>query len=167
MDKALHHSRTILIPSTFGLVIRWRLGWDHTEGEREVGQDCERATERDSRIPKKEEENAPLCKLCIPNPINVKPNSPLIDPLIPIPEKEEEKDHVTDYSSPSPIFMAICEEDTPTLVNNLVPKAIPGEKTDPDRTEEDKLVGDRWDLGNITDEDIEDDADDSNSIYLY
>ena len=63
--------------------------------------------------------------------------------------------------------MASYEEDALTLVNNLVPEATPGEKTDTDRTEEDKMVEDRRDLGNITDEHIGDDADDSDLDYLY
>ena len=95
----------------------------------------------------REEENAPFCKLCIPNPINTKPNSPLFNPLFPDPEEEEEnkreveeKDCTTDYYPPSPIYVVSQEEDVPTLVNNLVPEPTPGEKKDTDRTEEDKTV---------------------------
>ena len=83
---------------------------------------------------KREEENVPLCKLCIPNPINTKPNSPLTDPLVPAYEekkedkREEEEDHATNYYPRSPIYMASNEEDAPTLVNNLVPDLTPGEK---------------------------------------
>ena len=58
----------------------------------------------EARRRKGEEENAPLCKLCLPKPINTKPNSPLVDPFFPaLEEKEEnkrkgeEKDCATDY----------------------------------------------------------------------
>ena len=63
--------------------------------------------------------------------------------------------------------MASYKEDAPTLVNNLVQEATPGERTDTDKTEEDKTVGDRRDVGNITDKDIGDNTDDSDSDYLY
>ena len=74
--------------------------WDKVkqkERKREIGEDHEGATKKDSRCPKRkrEEENVPLYKLCIPindpNPIDVKPNSPLFDALIPTPEKEEKQ----------------------------------------------------------------------------
>ena len=74
-----------------------------------------------SRSQKKEGKSAPLCKLCIPNSINTKPNSPLIDPLIPALEEKEEnkreeegKHHATDYYPPSPIYVASYEEDAST-----------------------------------------------------
>ena len=108
---------------------------------------------------KKREENAPLCKLCVPNPINAKPNSPFIDLLVPTPEEkgenkreEEGKDCTTDYYLQSPIYVACQEEDAPTLVNNLVPEATLEEKKDTDRTEEDKTAEDKRDLIGITDE---------------
>ena len=53
--------------------------------------------------------------------------------------------------------MASHEEDTPTLVNNLVSETTPGEKKNIDRTKEDKTAEDRRELIEITDEDIEED----------
>ena len=87
----------------------------------------------------KEDENTPICKLCktIGDPCSfaIKLNSPLFDPLIPIPEKEKggeeegkELDHIADYYAPSPMYIASNEEDAPTLVNNLMPEATPEEK---------------------------------------
>ena len=53
------------------------------------------------RRKKREEENA---QLCLPNLINIKPNSPLINPFVPVPEEKEEnkrqeenKNCTTDY----------------------------------------------------------------------
>ena len=127
-----------------------------------------------SRRRKREEENAPLCKLCIPNPINTKPNSPLIDPLVPAPEEKEEnkkeedkKDCATDYYPQSSIYVASHEEDAPNVVNSLVPELTPGEKKDTDRTEEDKTAEDRRDVIVITDEDIGEDNLDSDLGYFY
>ena len=103
-----------------------------------------------------------LNKLCIPNPINAKPNSALIDPLVPaLEEKEEkkreqeEKEHATGYYKQA-IYMASHEEDSPALVSNLVPEPTPEEKKDTDRTEEDKKAEDR-NLIEITNKDIGDD----------
>ena len=65
--------------------------------------------------------------------------------------------------------MTSHEEDIPTLVNNLVPEQMAGEKKDRDRREEDKTAEDRRDLIEITDEDIgQDNLDlDSDLDYFY
>ena len=70
-----------------------------------------------NRRKKKEEENAPLCRSCAPELISTKPNSPLIDLLVPAQEekeknkrKEKEKDHETEYYPPSSIYVASYEE---------------------------------------------------------
>ena len=94
--------------------------------------------------------------------------------LIPIKEKEEkqreeegkELDPVTDYYPPSPMYTVSYEEDTPALVNNLVPEAAPEEKMTKDQTKE-KLIEDGGDSGDNTDEDTGEDADDSDSDYIY
>ena len=60
--------------------------------------------------------------------------------------QEKDKDCVTHYFPPGPIYMASYEEDTPTLVNNLVPEPTPKEKKDTDKKEENKTTEDRGDL---------------------
>ena len=94
------------------------MGWNQAERERLdkiIKEQQQKMAE--ARRRKMEEENTPLCKLCIPNPINTKPNSPLIDPLVPALEEkeenkreEEEKDCTTDYYPPKPIYMASHEK---------------------------------------------------------
>ena len=84
-------------------------------------------------------------------------------------KEEEEKDHVADYYPPSSIYMASYEVDAPTLVNNLVPELITGERKETDRTEEDKAAEDRRDLIEITDKNRGEDNlnSDSDSDYFY
>ena len=106
----------------------------------------------------------------------MKPNSPLFDPLIPTPEKEEkqreeegkELDQTRSHNRlipPSPLYIASYKEEVPTLVNNLVPEATPEEKMNTDRTEEHKMAENRGDSENNTDEDIGEDNSDSDFIY--
>ena len=59
------------------------------------------------------------------------------------------------------------EEDTSTLINNLVPETTPKEKINKDKTEEVKRREDRGGTGYNTDEDIGEDTDDSDSGYFY
>ena len=67
----------------------------------------------EDRRKKREEENA---QLCLPNPINTKPNSPLIDPLVPVPEEKEEnkrqeenKDHTMTITSHVPYRLSVMK----------------------------------------------------------
>ena len=66
-------------------------------------------------------------------------------------ETRKNKDCVTDYYPPSPI-QVIYEEDTPTLVNNLVPEPAPKEKKDTNKTEKSKNPENRKDVIEITDD---------------
>ena len=133
--------------------------------QRKIGVEPDRKRERLSKIireqqkkiaeerrKKREEENV---QLSLPNPIKTKPNSPLINPLVPALEenkrKEEDKDHARDYYPSSPIYVASHEEDAPALVDNLVPELAPEEKKDTDK-KGDKTTEDRRDLIEITDE---------------
>ena len=51
--------------------------------------------------------------------------------------------------------MASYEENTPSLVNNLVPKPTPKEKKNTNKMEESKTAEDRKDLIEIKDEEVE------------
>ena len=76
-----------------------------------------------------------MTNCCLPDPINTKPDSPLTDPLVQAQEEKEknkrqekDKDCLTNYYPPSPIYEASYEEDVPALVNNLVPELTMREK---------------------------------------
>ena len=58
------------------------MGQNQAEIESEVYKIIKEQQQKivEARRRKREEENAPLCKLCIPNPITTKQNSPLINP---------------------------------------------------------------------------------------
>ena len=80
----------------------------------------------------KEEESALLCKSCASDLVLIQIQT-LTDHSVPNPEEkckkqERNKDCATDYNPPSPIYMASYEEDTPTLVNKLVPESTPKEE---------------------------------------
>ena len=167
MGKALH-SIISFTPGTPRLVLREGLEW-HKAGERERLDKIIKEQQRkiaEERRKKREEENA---QLCLPNPINIKPDLPLTNPLVPaLNEKEknmrQEKDKDCVTNTPSPIYMASHGEDAPTLVDNLVPKPVPREKKDTEKTEGDKTTEDKRDLIEITDEEDNLDLD---SDYSY
>ena len=158
MWKKCYPHQCHFIPSSFRLVLRGGLGQHQTERQREVEE-------------KKEGENTLLCKSCASDVINNKPNLPLPDPSVPALEEnekiqEKQKDHVTDYYPPSPMYVVSYEGDASTLVNNLIPEATPKEKKDRNKTEESKTTEDRRDLIEITCK--EDDLDlDWDSDYSY
>ena len=148
--------------------------WDRTQQkDRERLDKTIREQQRkiaEERRKKREEKNG---QLCLPYPTTTKPNSPLIDPLVPAPEEkeenmrqEEDKDCTTQYYPPSPIYMVSNEEDVPTLLNDLVPEPAPTEKKDTNKTEGDVAIEDRRDFTETTDK--EDDLDsDLDLDYFY
>ena len=75
---------------------------------------------------KKEEESALLCRSCAPDLLNDKPNLTLTNlPALEEKEKTQEKqrDLVTNYYPPNPLYVASHEEeDAPTVMNNLIPR---------------------------------------------
>ena len=62
---------------------------------------------------------------------------------------------MTDYYAPSPVYVACYEEDTPNLVDNLVPKPTPKERRDTSKTEENKTTADMRNLIEIRDKEDE------------
>ena len=75
---------------------------------------------------------------------NDEPNLPLTNPPAPALEKkgkaqEKQKGCVTDYYPPSPIYVGSYEEEnTPTLVNNLIPRPTLKERGDTSKTMADR-----------------------------
>ena len=104
--------------------------WDSTiQEERErtnkiVRRENRKVVEEDSR--KKAKERTLLSRSCAPDWLGDKPNIPLTNPPAPVLEdrkrpQEKQRDQVTNYYPPSPIYIASYkEEDAPTLVNNLI-----------------------------------------------
>ena len=69
--------------------LRGGLGWHQAEGERgnkTKSSKNNRGKIAEERRKKMEEENG---QLCLPDPVNTKPGSPLTDPLVPAPEEKE------------------------------------------------------------------------------
>ena len=79
------HTSATLIPSTLRLVLRGRLGWHQTKGERERISKIIRKEQRKTA----EEESALLCRSCAPYLLNDKPNLPLTNLPAPAPEEKE------------------------------------------------------------------------------
>ena len=120
----------------------------------------------EARRRKREEENAQLCKLCIPNPINTKPNSPLIDLLVPALEEKEEnkqerkKECTTDYYPQAPYMWPVMKKML-KLSEQFSTRTNPRRK---DRQRQDRRGQDsrrQKDLTEITDKDMGEDNLDS------
>ena len=140
------------------------MGWNKPEGERErinkiIGKEHRKITEEERK--RKEEESALLHRSCAYDLLNDEPNLSLTNPPAPALEEKEktqekQKDHVTDYYPPSPIYVASYEkENTPSLVNNLIPKPISKEKKDTNKMEESKTAEDRRNRIEIKDKEDE------------
>ena len=110
---------------------------------------------------KKEEESALLCRSCAPDLLNDEPNLPLTNPPAPAPgekEKTQEKqrDLVTNYYPPGPIYVASYEEeDAPTLVNNLIPRPTSEENKHINKMEEWQTAESKRNRIEITDKEDE------------
>ena len=81
---------------------------------------------------KKEEERALSSRPWVPDLLNDEPNLPHTNPPAPALEKKEKtrvtKELVTDYYPLSPTYVASNEEDTPNLIENLIPRPTPKEQ---------------------------------------
>ena len=123
---------------------------------------------------RREQEKATLCKSNTPDLINSKPNLPLTNPPTTALEdkkktQEKQKDGVTNYYLPSPIYIASYEEeDAPNLVDHLIARPTLKERRDTSKTGENKTTTDRRNLIEIRDKDDELESDwDSNYSNSY
>ena len=116
-----------LIPGTLRLVLRGGLGWHQTKGERENQSNHKKGKQENCWRGEKEEERALSSRTYVPYLLNDEANLPLTNPPVSASEKKEKNLRETKRScdrllTPSPICMASYEEDTPNLVDTLIPR---------------------------------------------
>ena len=129
---AIHHATPVVLSCSLHSDWSSEEDWDSTKEKKKeristiIRKEQRRLAKEERK--KKKEESGLLCRSYIPDLLNDEPNVPLTKSLGPGPEEKEktqekQRDLVTNYYPPGLIHVASYEEeDTPTVVKNVIPR---------------------------------------------